>query len=619
MKKVILFLLAILLCIGTLSAASAENAGTCGENLTWSLDNDQILTISGTGRMEDYRYNTPWYMPIVRKVVIENGVTAIGKLAFYGAGGTTLVEIPDSVQDIRFRAIPYRCTLVVGRNSYARKFADENGYDYVIRGEEKQKTTGAKTVGEKVREVIANEITPDMSDYRKAVVLHNWLCRNCEYDYEFATSTRFSAAGALLKGMAVCSGYADAYSLLLSAAGIENRRVTGNAEDDHEWNAAKLDGKWVFIDVTWDDEPYDNDFNFDYFAVTGDALRTVDNHRGFSVPFTADSYQSSHAYRTGILQVLSDDWMKEIGEHIARGETSFNTAEMEDASYVLGENSYGVNAQMATQMLRDTGFTLNGKYYPVAAVKCTDGRTPNGFYCCTLTLTMDPSDPNYGTDRIRMEDHDLQWDPGIPVSCLTDGIEPCWICSHCGQKFRGTGCLTPVSAAAVIPAKGHTPEHHREVPAGCEEPGTEEYWQCTGCGSLFSDEKCKAEIEAPAVIPAEGHHVITLYKLSEEEKDLYTLNEFAGYCEMCERAFTVQKKVSRADWPGDANHDKTVDGRDALRLMKYLAGDEGTEIDGSGADVNMDGKADEADLLRMMQYFGGETDSFEEITNIPLD
>lgn len=60
--------------------ASADE-GTCGENLTWTLDDDGLLTISGTGDMSDYMFRGPWnYAP--KAVVIEEGVTSIGKNAF---------------------------------------------------------------------------------------------------------------------------------------------------------------------------------------------------------------------------------------------------------------------------------------------------------------------------------------------------------------------------------------------------------------------------------------------------------------------------------------------------------------------------------------------------------
>ena len=39
---------------GIFLSAHAEESGTCGENLTWVLDDEGTLTISGTGEMEDF-------------------------------------------------------------------------------------------------------------------------------------------------------------------------------------------------------------------------------------------------------------------------------------------------------------------------------------------------------------------------------------------------------------------------------------------------------------------------------------------------------------------------------------------------------------------------------------
>lgn len=40
----------------------AESSGTCGDNLTWTLDDNGVLTLSGKGEMYNYRFNSgsPW-------------------------------------------------------------------------------------------------------------------------------------------------------------------------------------------------------------------------------------------------------------------------------------------------------------------------------------------------------------------------------------------------------------------------------------------------------------------------------------------------------------------------------------------------------------------------------
>ena len=79
-------------------------SGTCGTNLSWSLNDQGVLTISGTGAMTDWTSysSVPWYSKrdSIKTVVIENGVTTIGRYAFYNYTNLTSVTIPDSVTTI---------------------------------------------------------------------------------------------------------------------------------------------------------------------------------------------------------------------------------------------------------------------------------------------------------------------------------------------------------------------------------------------------------------------------------------------------------------------------------------------------------------------------------------
>ncbi len=59
--------------------------------------------------------------------------------------------------------------------------------------------------------------------------------------------------------------------------------------------------------------------------------------------------------------------------------------------------------------------------------------------------------------------------------------------------------------------------------------------------------------------------------------------------------------------PGNVNGDEagTVDGRDVLRLARFLAGD-GVQIHEKAADVNADGAVDGRDLIRLARYLAGD-------------
>ncbi|MDD6483226.1 MAG: leucine-rich repeat protein [Clostridiales bacterium] len=93
MKKKILglmFTLCALICLfsATNITAGAQESGTCGANITWVLDDNGTLTISGTGYMSHF-FDSPWSASNVKSVIIENGVTSIGRSAFDNCSSLT--------------------------------------------------------------------------------------------------------------------------------------------------------------------------------------------------------------------------------------------------------------------------------------------------------------------------------------------------------------------------------------------------------------------------------------------------------------------------------------------------------------------------------------------------
>ena len=105
-KKIISVLLSILMIITSVPLMAVESfaadeitSGVTGD-CTWSLDGT-VLTISGNGKMEkNYINKYPSWGLSITKVVIENGVTSIGGMAFAGCTSLTSIVIPDSVTEI---------------------------------------------------------------------------------------------------------------------------------------------------------------------------------------------------------------------------------------------------------------------------------------------------------------------------------------------------------------------------------------------------------------------------------------------------------------------------------------------------------------------------------------
>ena len=115
MKKFykLLFICLLILSGGmALKAQTTVDSGKCGNNLTWTLDSNGKLTISGTGAMYDYTSSSeaPWrkHSSSLKSLTLEEGMTSIGDYAFiYCSGFTGYLTIPNSVTTIGEDAFYY--------------------------------------------------------------------------------------------------------------------------------------------------------------------------------------------------------------------------------------------------------------------------------------------------------------------------------------------------------------------------------------------------------------------------------------------------------------------------------------------------------------------------------
>lgn len=78
-------------------------SGTCGDNTTWSISAEGVLTISGTGAIGDYTENdAPWQSlrADITAIVIEKGITRIGNYAFHDCRVATSAVLPEGLVEI---------------------------------------------------------------------------------------------------------------------------------------------------------------------------------------------------------------------------------------------------------------------------------------------------------------------------------------------------------------------------------------------------------------------------------------------------------------------------------------------------------------------------------------
>ena len=122
-----------------------------------------------------------------------------------------------------------------------------------------------------------------LNDVQKALLVHDRLAVLCEYDtlnLELGTipPESFTMYGALVKKIAVCQGYAEAYEFILELIGIDCELCESDTLN-HAWNIVEIGGEEYHVDVTWDD-------------VTNDITGRV-NHNNFLLS-TDGIYNSGH-------------------------------------------------------------------------------------------------------------------------------------------------------------------------------------------------------------------------------------------------------------------------------------------------------------------------------------
>ena len=149
-------------------------------------------------------------------------------------------------------------------------------------------TSGSLSAGEQMaKEIVESIITSGMSDFEKAITIHDWITYNIDYDQ---TYTNYYLEETLRDRTGVCQGYAEAFNSMAKWAGLECVFIGGFADNGsgdgyvgHAWNRVKIDGSWYNVDTTWDDptwegkSPNDHTHNgYAYFLVS-DAKLNIDH------------------------------------------------------------------------------------------------------------------------------------------------------------------------------------------------------------------------------------------------------------------------------------------------------------------------------------------------------
>lgn len=185
------------------------------------------------------------------------------------------------------------------------------------------KDTGSSnlTSTQKKAKVIVDQIIKSgMTDFDKALAIHDWLTFNVDYDFSYSI---YDVDGTLDKRRAVCDGYAKTYMMMCDLAGLDCVRITGTAmnsngkTESHAWNQVKVSGTWYNVDVTWDDPASEGkDFNnhvanrYDYFLISNSNMNKNHFADSYSTP---NNCPSDYNRKTVLKAGVNNGYRKDTG------------------------------------------------------------------------------------------------------------------------------------------------------------------------------------------------------------------------------------------------------------------------------------------------------------------
>ena len=243
-------------------------------------------------KQNDYKFVqlTDNYYPKNKQEVLNLFYTALNKgydeLTFYCS-----VEYKECVDDVNEIAssetiLSYINNYVSTYNSYNKIYININSFGRInVSINRIYSDDEIKKISEQVDLVYNQIINDNMSDLEKIKAAHDYIIKNTKYDEERANEIKNNIAndeihssntafGPLFTGKAICGGYTDTMALFLDKMGIPNIKVSSK---NHIWNAVYVNGKWLHLDLTWDDPVVvngDETLTYNYYLLSTEELNS---------------------------------------------------------------------------------------------------------------------------------------------------------------------------------------------------------------------------------------------------------------------------------------------------------------------------------------------------------
>ena len=359
-------------------------------------------------------------------------------------------------------------------------------------------------------------VDDSMSEFEIAVALHDAVAKHITYiEGEHA----HNAYGALIRGAAVCEGYAELYQVLLRRCGIQSLLVTGRSYNSgtgtyegHEWNIIRLDGHYYHVDVTWDDQ--NSTIYHAYFGLT-DALIQEDHIidvTGYALPACNATAAQYHNVMGGKMDTYT---VESVAQHLEEnGMTAMfyipgnvdafrswftsNIRQIASSCGVTGAFSYQYSVlghELCLQIIvqecvhqwspatcdapktctlcgKKEGNALGHKEVTDLAVAptCENSGLSTGKHCsvCNKVLVVQSVVDALGHKEVT--------DPAVAPTCENSGLSAGKHCSACNKVLV---------VQSVVNALGHTEVVDPAVVPTCEKTGLSDGKHCSVCDLIL--------------------------------------------------------------------------------------------------------------------------------------
>ena len=318
---------------------------------------------------------------------------------------------------------------------------------------------------QKVAELMHEACMPGMTDWQKAVSVHDHIILQTAYDEELEKNTGYDS---LVGGSTVCHGYAMLYMDVMNRLGIPCQIVicdnTGEG-DGHAWNIVCLEGQWYHVDLTWDD-PVPDVYGFvshEHFLRTDEELKSGEQPHDFD--WAALEKVAEQSYET-------DDFLHGVFTPVCfpDAETAVYKKESGDSYRILSRNlETGEETELYRYDRKEVNLGHGSYLYPTLGMNYWNGRIYFNREDMVLSMLPDGSDVQ--------EVYTRNIDDKYMIGCMADdGALYLTLADH---DLKTETMKTELENVAF-----HYHSYHRNtVKASCQEAGY--YEKACDCGVSY--------------------------------------------------------------------------------------------------------------------------------------